>query len=294
MPPLTAPADDLRALDEGRAAIDLSDHRVVRVRGGDARGWLHDLVTTDVASLEPGGARRSLLLDPTGHIRADVQVACDDDGFWLFQAPDQPDHIAAMLFPYVLSADVRIEDLSEDRALVALPGPVSNEGADRGHSRGSAPSIVGDGRDLLLPAGPIVAPPGRVLVDPAAFEVWRIRRGRARMGVDFDRSSIPAEVGLESTIDATKGCFLGQESVARVRNLGHPPRVLRHLRGDGHLERGSTILTIDDGDAGVVTSAAEAEDGEGTVVLASIRWPARESPLRSPDGVALVPVGSSD
>ena len=63
----------------------------------------------------------------------------------------------------------------------------------------------------------------RVPVGTDAIEVWRIRRGVARMGSDFDRTSIPAEAGLSSTIDVTKGCFLGQESVARVRNLGHPP-----------------------------------------------------------------------
>ena len=76
-----------------------------------------------------------------------------------------------------------------------------------------------------------------------AVEVWRIRAGRPRMGADFDRTAIPAEAGLEALIDTTKGCFLGQESVARVRNLGHPPRVLRHLQGDGQVDAGAILTT---------------------------------------------------
>jgi folate-binding protein YgfZ len=113
------------------------------------------------------------------------------------------------------------------------------------------------------------------------------------MGAEFDRTSIPAEAGLEATIDTTKGCFLGQESVARVRMLGHPPRVLRHLRAAGVVDPGSSV-SLDEGRVvGVVTSAATHPTG-GTVILASIRWDARIASLRSEDGSALVPVGSSD
>jgi folate-binding protein YgfZ len=284
MPPLTAPADELAALAEGRAAIDLRGFRTVHVAGADARRWLHDLVTTDVASLRPGEARRSLLLDPTGHIRADVRVACGDDGFWLFQAPDAGPDIAAALAPYVLSSDVDLDDRTGRRRLMALPG------ADAA-IEGFAPSIAGPGVDVLLDAGS-TAPPGRTLVGDDAAEAWRIRTGRARMGVDFDERSIPAGAALDATIDTTKGCFLGQESVARVRNLGHPPRVVVHLRADAPVEPGAGVVTADGAEAGTVTSAAA--DGGGTVVLASIRWQARSGSLGTSDGVRLVPVGSSD
>ena len=71
-----------------------------------------------------------------------------------------------------------------------------------------------------------------------AAEAWRIIHGIARMGPDFGQRSLPAEAGLEATIDTTKGCFLGQESVARIANLGHPPRVLRHVRVRGGIRSG--------------------------------------------------------
>ncbi|HEY7761849.1 MAG TPA: hypothetical protein VIC52_02460 [Actinomycetota bacterium] len=285
MPPLTAPEDELQAIADGRAAVDLGGFRKVRVRGGDARRWLHDLVTTDVASLEPSSSRRTLLLDPTGHIRADVQVACDREGFWLFQAPDQPD-IGRALAPYVLSSDVRLEDLTDERGLIAWIGDA--DGPD-----GFRPSCLGPGVDVIGSPDPASIPPGRMFVGADAVEVWRIRRGVPRMGVDFDGKTIPAEAGLEETIDREKGCFLGQESVARVRTLGHPPRQLRHLTADGPVDPRSPVLDELEDEIGVVTSAAE-HVGGGTVLLASIRWGSDEGPLRTRDGLALVPVGSSD
>ncbi len=138
MPPLTAPADELAALAQGRAALDLSGYRAVQVTGADARRWLGDLITTDVASLRPGQARRSLLLDPTGHIRADLQVACADEGFWLFQEPRAGADVGVTLAPYVLSSDVELHDRSATRHLMALPG--SDDAIE-----GFAPSITRPG-----------------------------------------------------------------------------------------------------------------------------------------------------
>ena len=238
MSPLTAPADQLAALERGLAWVDLSAFRTVRVLGSDARMWLHDLVTTDVASLGSGQARRTLLLDPTGHIRADLHVAFDGEGFWLLQSPDQDD-IGAALSPYVLSSDVQVEDRSTATDLIALPGSQDPAIVD-----GFRPSVLGVGFDLLSRPDDGAARwvEARVPVGTDAIEVWRIRRGVARMGSDFDRTSIPAEAGLSSTIDVTKGCFLGQESVARVRNLGHPPRVVRHLAAASWVEEDTEIL----------------------------------------------------
>ena len=164
------------------------------------------------------------------------------------------------------------------------------DGAD-----GFSPSVLGAGRRdaLIEPGSDMTDPRDELLVSPEAVEVWRIRAGRARMGADFDRSSIPAEVGLESVIDLTKGCFLGQESVARVRNMGHPPRVLLHLEGAERVDAGSRLLDALGDEVGVVTSAA-ARAGGGTVVLASVRWSAREGSIESTRGVALFPVGSLD
>src|SRR3954463_7887638 len=195
-------AHDLAALLTGRAFVDVSDYRKVRIHGDDAIRWLHDLLTADIAGLTPGASCRSLLLTPTGRIRADVQVLRRDDDVVLTQSPGQPDHIGLLLGPYILSSAVSLEDATGDLALFAVP---------------------------------------------------------------------PAEAALDATIDTTKGCFLGQESVARISNLGHPPRVLRHVRCEAAFVPGAAVFA--EGEAvGEVTSAAPIADA--CVGLVRIAWAA--------------------
>ena len=93
MAPLDAPRDELEAIEAGRAFADLSDYRKVRVSGADARGWLNDLVTCDVASLTPGSAHRSLLLSPTGRILADFGLARSWAGVRTLRLADGPDEV---------------------------------------------------------------------------------------------------------------------------------------------------------------------------------------------------------
>ena len=103
-----------------------------------------------------------------------------------------------------------------------------------------------------------------------------IRRGIARTGVDLGPDALPAEAGLEDTIDFTKGCFLGQESVAKVANLGHPPRLVVAVRATTPVAPGATVLA--DGEpVGSITSAAH-DDG-GTAAIARVRWEAARRPL---------------
>src|SRR2546427_2096573 len=282
---------DIGALETGRAFTDLSSWRLIRVDGADARRWLGDLVTADVASIESEACRRSLLLGPTGRIRADMWIVAERNGFILLQPPDQPDPVDALLAPYTLSSDVRLQDQSNDRALLAVDGTV---GRIAGTSA-SRPSVLGSGanlttsrsevgtiREALIDRGPAEA-------DPRAVEVLRIRRGTPRMGADFDTESLPAEAGLEEVVDFTKGCFLGQESVAKVRNLGHPPRVLRHLLARAAVSSFDPVLA-GSGQAGRVTSAAPGREEGTTALLARVRWEAADSELTLADGSPLVPL----
>ena len=286
MKTIDASLQELEALEHGRAFADLSDYRKVRVTGADARSWLHSLVTTDVESLEPGRARRSLLLSPTGRIRADFSVACEESGeeqgFLLLQTPDQPAHVGLLLSSYTLSSDVLLRDATNEHALFAVPGRAARVVGRPGIS----PSVLGPGIDLVVPVG---KPAWRVedmfvkknLMEarPPAVETWRIRRGIPRMGADFGAESLPAEAGLEEMIDRTKGCFLGQESVAKVITLGHPPHILKHVRADAELSKGMTVSSGDN-PVGQITSAAPAAGG-GWVAIARVDW-------ETPPGAQLV------
>ena len=297
MGPLDAPPEQLAALDAGRAFIDLSALWKIRVTGNDARDWLHDLVTTDVASLAHGQARRSLLLTPTGRIRADFMVGRDEEGFLLLQHPEQARSIGDLLLPYVLSSDVTLLDRTQELSVFGLVGHAAVVAA----RTGLEPSILGEGEDIVVAAGKPAARERERLVasDLAevgwdAREVWRIRHGLPRMGPDFDEGSLPSEAGLDATIDATKGCFLGQESVAKVRNLGHPPSVLRTVAASSAVAAGTVVVAEGAPDAGVVTSAAVAADGAGTAAIVRVRWSSAAAELRTADGVDLVTVGSLD
>jgi tRNA-modifying protein YgfZ len=277
----------LSALEEGRAFAELAGWRTVAVRGADARAWLHDLITTDVEGLRPGAARRSLILTPTGRIRADLQVAADRDGFVLLQAPDQPDGVGSILAAYVLSSDVLVVDRTGATAVFAVLGGEAAEDGDA-----FAPSVLGVGWTILVPTGEGIdrfrarlLDRGLVEVSANTLETWRIRHGRPRMMADFGQDSLPAEAGLEGTIDFTKGCFLGQESVAKVRNLGHPPTVLRSVLATGPLAVGDAVLA-GGAPVGAVTSAATAD---GTVAaIVRVRWEAAEEPLVTSTGSSLL------
>lgn len=252
---------EVALLDEGRGCLVPSDLLAVAVEGGDAGTWLQDLVTADVLALGPGTAVRSLLLGPTGRIRADLHVLREREAFLLLQALDQPAPIHELLAPYVLSSDVALRVRSAPD-LIAVPA--------RG-GWGFRPSGV----------------EGFEPVSEIALETWRIRRGMARFPVDLDEDSLPAEGDLDDgiVIDRAKGCFLGQESVAKVRNLGHPARTILGLRAGGPVYAGDTVLA-EGSEAGVVTSV-ETPDGTGAVIV-RVRWAARDAELRTAGGVPLL------
>ena len=279
---------ELTELEEEHAFLDRSSWRKVRITGSDAVTWLGDLLTADIGALEPGRGSRSLLLTPTGRIRADVQVARREDDLVLLQAPEQPEHIGLALSAYVLSSDVSLQDRTNDLALFTVPGRAASLVGIHGATE---PSSVGPGIDVLVEAGKpawrfvqacIAA--GLLEAGGDAYEAWRVRRGIARMGADFDERSLPAEAGLEAAIASDKGCFLGQEAVARVRNLGHPPRLLRHLHGPGAIATDEAVFAGPNA-VGEITSAAL--DGDGTTVIARVRWDAGVLPLTVSDGRSL-------
>ena len=286
--------EQLTALREERAFVDLSTWRKVRVSGSDARPWLDDLLTAEIRSLAPGHAKRALLLTPTGRVQADLHVIARDDDLLLMQATDQPDHIGLLLNPFTLSSAVLLEDATAELSLFAVPGGAASL---VGHP-GSIPSVLGPGIDVVVGAGKpswrvieAFTQAGLVEAGPDAVEAWRIERGVARMGPDFDQGSLPAEADLDAAIDVGKGCFLGQESIARIRARGHPPRVLRHVRSEGEVVAGAPVLSGSDV-VGSITSATVDEAGRATA-LARVRWEAAERPLALGDGTALVRVRSS-
>ena len=281
---MTSLAGAVAALREGRAFADLSEWRKISVRGADAASWLNDLVTAELSGLVPWRSRPSLLLGPTGRIRAAFTVVATDDGFLLIQDPRQAAALEELLAPYVLSSDVRIEDVTGRTSLVAMPGRDVPAGPG---GPAWAPSCLGPGVDL---AGPdrhdlIRGAAGAIEAGPEALEAWRIQDGVARFGVDLGTDSLPHEAEFGAAIAYHKGCFMGQEAVAKVRNLGHPPFVVLAAAAPEAVAAGEPILAARD-EVGTVTSAAPEADG-GSAVIVRVRWAAREGPLGTAGGSPL-------
>jgi tRNA-modifying protein YgfZ len=303
-------------LASGKAFADLSHWRKVGVSGADAFGWLNDLVSADVSGLEPDRAIRSLLLSPTGRIRAEFTVTLPG-GLVLVQDPSQPRSIQDLLEPYVLSSDVELRDRTADFALFAFPG--RDAAPQMPGTAGSAPSVLGVGADLFAPGEDHDGlrrslQTTFVLAGGEDVEAWRVRSGLARFGVDALEEDLPQEAGFEGAVSFGKGCYLGQEAVAKVRNLGHPRRLVLRLRAGGPVSPGDPVLVADRVEADPVADPAggvpptgdpaggEPAGGEPVgqvtsvadgVLLARIRWDARQGPFRTPEGVELRPIPAS-
>jgi folate-binding protein YgfZ len=282
--------DRAELLATGRAFADLSGWRKVGVDGREALSWLQGLLTADLSDLAPGRARRSLLLSPTGQVRAEVTVAVPGGSILLLQDPLQPS-VADLLAPYVLSSDVRLDDRTDELTVLSFPG-LSTEPSVPG-TAASSPSCLGRGVDLVAMAEDregLVASLSRSFTPATAedVEVWRVRAGIPRVGVDTAPEDLPQEAGLEEAVAFDKGCYLGQEAVARVRNLGHPRRVVLALEADRPVERGEPVL-VEGAEVGRVTSSAPGPGGRGAVLLARVRWEARGGPFRTRSGTMLRP-----
>jgi folate-binding protein YgfZ len=266
------------------AFADLSAWRKLEVTGADAGGWLNDLVSADLAGLQPGHATGSLLLSPTGGVRASFSVGPTRDGWLLLQDPSEPAFVGELLERYVLSSDVRLADSTAELAAFSadLPEP--------GVELSMTPSWLGAGTDLIVLAPDadrwrlVLAGLARV-ASPADVETARIVRGRPRVGLDVTTADLPQESGLGHLVAFAKGCYLGQEAVAKVRNLGHPRRLLLRVTAGAAVEAGEPVIA-GDREAGAVTSAAE-WDGRW-FALARVSWDGRADELRTESGVPLL------
>jgi folate-binding protein YgfZ len=287
---MAADGAQIDALRGGRAYADLSSWWKVSIWGRDALTWLNDLVTADVGRLEPGRATRSLLLTPKGRIRADFTVARLEDGLFVVQDPTQPTSLIRALEPYVLSSEVALKDRTEETALLSLPEARAMPQVPG--AIGWRPSCLGPGTDVGAPTQHRdrlrEAVSGLVEAGPPALEAWRIERGVARLGADLTKDSLPHEAALDEAVAFHKGCFLGQEAAARVRNLGHPPFVVLAARSPATVKAREDVLS-DGAPVGTVTSASPTGDGSAAIIR--VRWAARDRPLRTAGGADLVASG---
>ncbi|MFE4048791.1 YgfZ/GcvT domain-containing protein [Streptomyces sp. YIM B13518] len=263
-----------RALAEGTGFVDLSHRGVVTVSGPERLSWLHLLLTQHVSDLPPHQATEALILSANGHIEHALYLVDDGETVWAHVEPGTRQALIAYLESMKFFYRVEIADRTADIAVVHLPAGSIVEAPE-----GVAVRETPYGRDLFLPRGDLE--PYARTAGPAAgilaYEALRVEQHRPRLGFETDHRTIPHELGwIGTAVHLQKGCYRGQETVARVQNLGKPPRRLVFLHLDGsevHLPvAGTGIRLADDGPDGrrigfVTTSVRHHELGPVALAL---------------------------
>ncbi len=239
------PMREQRALDAAAGLVDRSNRGVLKITGQDRLGWLHSLTTQHLEGLAAGQSAAALVLSPNGHVEHHLTLTEDGTATWIHAEPGTAGALAAFLESMRFMLRVEVADVSADYAVLSVLGPggpdlaAELEGvAARMHagSFGEIDLIVA--RDLLPGTAGELVRRGGGLAGMWAFEALRIAARVPRLGLDTDHRTIPHEVGwIEAAVHLNKGCYRGQETVARVHNLGHPPRRLVFLHLDGSADR---------------------------------------------------------
>lgn len=244
------------------------ERSVLAVSGPDAEDFLQGQLSQDVVALDLGQSAWSLILQPQGRIDAFVRVTRQAADRFVLDTDGPLEQVDARLRRFMLRTDVTLEPL--DWKCIAVRGPGAEDAAVSGEIVAPVPT---GGVDVL---GPDPAVLGDIPdVDPEVLEVHRIRCGFPRMGIDIDDRTIPAEGEIvDFTVSFTKGCFTGQELVARMDSRGSSaPRYLRLLTLQERvgLDGGEPISDAGGAEVGTVTSAAWDAIAGATVALGYIK-----------------------
>ncbi|MEU4496803.1 folate-binding protein [Streptomyces sp. NBC_00210] len=263
-----------RALANGTGLVDLSHRGVVTVTGDDRLSWLHLLLTQHVSELPAGQATEALILSAHGHIEHALYLVDDGETVWAHVEPGTQEALIGYLESMKFFYRVEVADRTEEFAVVHLPAGSIAEAPE-----GVVVRETAHGRDLFLPRADLesYAAANGPAVGILAYEALRIESHRPRVGFETDHRTIPHELGwIGSAVHLEKGCYRGQETVARVHNLGKPPRRLVFLHLDGsevHLPgHGTPIRLAAEGAEGrqlgfVTTSARHHELGPIALAL---------------------------
>lgn len=272
------------AVRKAAGLFRLRSRGLIEVAGRDAPRWLEGMISSSVKELVPDGPASgtyALLLSPIGRIVADLHVLARPEGFWLELERAAVDAVIARLERYVIADDVALADVSEAWARLALEGPAAADilaldpvppaygagpltlgGVD---CRVAARSLCGGaGFQLFAPAAGVeavvaalrTAGAGAGLVEAGeeALEILRVEGGVPRLGRELDEEVLPPEARLDHAVSTTKGCYTGQEVVARIRSRGQVKHLLVGLAFRGEPPAPGAVLRAGERKVGEVTS----------------------------------------
>jgi len=268
-----------------REAVGLVDHSSrgkILLRGAEVAEFLQGQLTNDIEALAPGRGCYAALLSHKGKMRADLRVLRGADWVWLDSEPEALGVLTRTIETYSLGRDVGLEDLTRARSILSLIGPAADRALEVAPPGDEHAFVEGNhglyvrtdlGVDVLCAAedtAGVQAALGIEAVSEAAAECLRIESGRPRYGLDIGPETIPQEAGLNArAVSFDKGCYVGQETVARLYYKGKPNRHLRGLRLSAPVASGEPLL-LGDREVGSVGSTC-VSPVLGPIALALVR-----------------------
>jgi folate-binding protein YgfZ len=292
------PVPEQRALSAGEAVVDLSHRSVLTITGPDRLSWLDSISSQSIARLAPGVSSETLILDPNGRVEHDIRLVDDGETLWMLVERVDAESLLAWLNSMRFTLRVELADRSADYVTVGTLGelelPVTapngvplvwrdpwvsvGVGGHQYAAVAQHPSADFPYREVLVRREDQGAAAALPVAGLLALEALRIAAWRPRFAAEVDERTIPHELDwLRSAVHLNKGCYRGQETVAKVHNLGHPPRRLVMLHLDGSdavlpVHGDSVALPGTDGDTvvGPVTSSAQHHE-LGPIALAVVK-----------------------
>ena len=279
-----------RVLREGAGVVRREGRRRIAIGGAEAADYLQGQLTNEIEALEPGEGCYSALLDRKGHMQGDMRLLrLAGDVFELETEAEAGDAILRHLSMYKVGREVEVEDVSDRATTLSVIGPAAREVAGTGplspeHAHRTQPiagiearAVATDlGIDLVVPVEGADAVAegleraGAERVTEAAAEIVRVESGRPRFGAEMTTATIPQEAGInERAVSFTKGCYIGQETVARLHYKGRPNRHLRGLRLAGAADAGEPVR-LGDRELGTIGTSV-LSPAHGHIALAILR-----------------------
>jgi aminomethyltransferase len=281
------------ALRRGAAWLDLAARGRILAWGRDRARLLHNVTTNQVKNLHPGEGCYAFLLSPQGRIQADLLLFCFEDRFLIDVEPESSEKVIQHIRRYIVADQVDLEDVSPQTAEIGLEGPGASAvlaalgapapGGDYSHiawkdaTIARASSTGQPGFRIFCPAGDaadLIRELEAAGAKPATAEdarVVRIENGKPRYGEDIGDTSLPQETRQLHAVSFTKGCYIGQEIVERIRARGHVNRTLERIELEGADPPPAGTLIESGGKQAEITSSAYSPDAGRVVALAYVR-----------------------
>lgn len=291
---------EFQSLVSGSGVYDLSLRAKISLTGGDRMRWLNGMVTNNIRDLEPGRGVYALLLNPQGHILGDLYAYNREESLLVATDQSQVEKILAVFDKYIIMDDVEVANVSDQLTTVGIAGPKAREALQAAGFdvpelkplqfveitwqqvgvtlvRGDNPSV--QSFELLLAPGhaesayEALTRAGARPVGTAALELLRIAAGIPHYGVDIRERDLPQETEQERALNFSKGCYVGQEIVERIRSRGQVRRKFAGFEISGPLPAVGSKIQVEGKDVGEITSAASlpGAEGERRVALGYIR-----------------------